>query len=63
VIVSTHAVICTGCGLKGPASDVSPGLARAAAKREDWTLTANPEPGQREPVDLCGPCSNAPKET
>lgn len=63
MIVATYTVICTGCGLKGPASDVSPGLARVAAKRDGWTLTANPEPGQREPVDLCSGCANTPKET
>lgn len=61
MIVATFTVICTGCGLKGPSSE-TPGHARAAAKRDRWTLTANPEPGQREPIDLCCGCSNTPKE-
>ena len=62
MIVATFTVICTGCGAQGPTSSISPGRARAEAKRDDWTLTPNPEPGQREPIDLCGPCSNTPKE-
>lgn len=62
MIVATYTVICTGCGLRGPSGE-TPGVARAEAKRDDWTLTPNPEPGQREPIDRCGPCSNTPKET
>ena len=61
MIVATYAVICTGCGLQGPSAE-TPGNARAEAKCDGWTLTPNPEPGQREPIDLCEPCSNTPKE-
>lgn len=59
MIVSTHTVLCNGCGLSGPSSDVSPGLARAAAKTDDWTT----QPGPRHPIDLCPPCTTAAKET
>jgi hypothetical protein len=62
MIVATYTVICTGCGAQGPSSSTSPGRARDEAKRDGWTLTPNPEPGQREPVDLCSNCATT-KET
>lgn len=51
-----YRVSCNHCGATGPASDISPGLARAEAARLGWGI----EPGDRFPVDTCPGCT--PKE-
>lgn len=44
-----YRVSCGHCGALGPASDVSPGLARAEAARRGWTI----RPGDKHPIDIC----------
>jgi hypothetical protein len=51
-VISLHPpyrVECDRCGNLGPASDISPGLARAAAKDAGWGLV----PGDKIPADIC----------
>lgn len=44
-----YRVSCNHCPNTGPASDVSPGLARAEAARLGWTV----HPGDKTPTDAC----------
>lgn len=54
-----YTVRCNDCGTPGTQSEVSPGLARAAAAAWGWSV----QPGTKQPTDLCGPCTITPKET
>lgn len=48
-----YRVSCNHCGATGPASDISPGLARAEAAGQHWTV----QPGERYPTDACPDCT------
>jgi hypothetical protein len=54
-----YTVTCNRCGAPGTKSDVSPGLARAAAKAWGWSV----QPGPKQPIDWCAICTITPEET
>ena len=56
-----YGVRCDRCPAVAPEAATTPGRARGAAQRMGWAVTPNPEPGQREPLDLCP--NDQPKET
>ena len=44
-----YRVSCNRCPATGPASDISPGLARTEAAQQGWTM----QPGDKIPIDVC----------